>query len=138
MNNIVTAIEYIKNNSHKMLEKNNNYAVQSVKMAIEALESQLNNRWIPCKERFPENKQEVLTYYYDKDWDIHQIDTLTYYHKGEILDNDILNPQKMLIAPRDGFYIIESGSNGNPRYRLHADIITHWMPMPEPPEEVSE
>lgn len=50
MNNIVTAIEYLKNNSHKMLEKNNNYAVQSVKMAIEALESQLNNGWIPVTD----------------------------------------------------------------------------------------
>ena len=61
MNNIVTAIEYLKNNSHKMLEKNNNYAVQSVKMAIEALESQLNNGWIPCKSRLPKEGRYLIT-----------------------------------------------------------------------------
>jgi len=60
MNNIVTAIEYLKNNSYKMLEKNNNYAVQSVKMAISALEQQLNNRWIPVSERLPEKYGRYL------------------------------------------------------------------------------
>lgn len=63
MNSIDTAIEYLKNNSHKMIEKGNNYAVQSVKMAIEALELQLNNGWIPISEKWPnKNGRYLVTY----------------------------------------------------------------------------
>ena len=41
MKNIKFAIEYLKNNSHKMIENGNNYATQSVNLAIEALEKQI-------------------------------------------------------------------------------------------------
>ena len=61
MNNIKTAIEYLKNNSHKMIEKGNNYAVQSVKMAIDALEVQLTNGWIPVSEKLPEESINGIT-----------------------------------------------------------------------------
>ena len=40
MENIKFAIEYLIKNTHKMVEENNNYAVQSVGLAIEALELQ--------------------------------------------------------------------------------------------------
>ncbi len=40
MDNIKFAIEYLKKNTHKMVEDNNNYAVQSVRLAIEALQLQ--------------------------------------------------------------------------------------------------
>ncbi|HHX70440.1 MAG TPA: hypothetical protein GX708_20600 [Gallicola sp.] len=41
MKNIKFAIEYLKNNSYKMAEENNNYAVQTLNMAISALEKQI-------------------------------------------------------------------------------------------------
>jgi predicted RNA-binding Zn-ribbon protein involved in translation (DUF1610 family) len=40
MNNIERAIDYLIKNSHKMIEDNNNYATQSIKIAISALEKQ--------------------------------------------------------------------------------------------------
>lgn len=40
MENIKFAIEYLKNNNYKMVDGNNNYAVQSVSLAIEALQLQ--------------------------------------------------------------------------------------------------
>jgi len=40
MENIKFAIEYLKNNSNKMVEENNNYAVQTCNLAIKALEIQ--------------------------------------------------------------------------------------------------
>ena len=40
MDNIKFSIEYLIKNTHKMVEENNNYAVQSVSLAIEALELQ--------------------------------------------------------------------------------------------------
>lgn len=41
MNNIEKAIDYLIKNSHKMNEHNNNYATQSIKIAISALEKQI-------------------------------------------------------------------------------------------------
>ena len=40
MDNIKFAIEYLMKNIHKMVEDNNNYAVQSVRLAIKALQLQ--------------------------------------------------------------------------------------------------
>lgn len=40
MDNIKFSIEYLIKNTHKMVEENNNYAVQSVSLAIKALEIQ--------------------------------------------------------------------------------------------------
>lgn len=41
MDNVRLAINYLIENGHKMVENNNNYAVQSIKLAIEALEKQI-------------------------------------------------------------------------------------------------
>ena len=40
MDNIKFAIEYLMKNIHKIIEDNNNYAVQSVRLAIEVLQLQ--------------------------------------------------------------------------------------------------
>ena len=47
MDNIKFAIEYLIKNTHKMVDGNNNYAVQSVSLAIEALEKQIPQKGIP-------------------------------------------------------------------------------------------
>ena len=41
MDNVKFAIDYLIKNGHKMLENNNNYAAQSIKLAIKALEKQM-------------------------------------------------------------------------------------------------
>lgn len=41
MKNIEFAIEYLINNSYKMAEENNNYAVQALNIAVDALEKQM-------------------------------------------------------------------------------------------------
>lgn len=40
MDNIKFAIDYLIKNTHKMVEENNNYAVQTCNLAIKALETQ--------------------------------------------------------------------------------------------------
>lgn len=108
----------------------------------------MNNQWISVNDRLPEHKQEVLTYYYDEDFDIERKEILTFCQRGDVLDtpidlsgktveerffNNFINP-KIIIAPKDGFYISEIGKDGNLHYRRHADIITHWMPLPDGPK----
>lgn len=98
--------------------------------------------WISV-ESLPESGQEVLVYYFDKGFDIHQICIVTYFKKGDVMNIAIPNkydiPEKNLLdalfnknneikAPEDGFYIKE-----NVGFRKHANIITHWQPLPEPP-----
>jgi hypothetical protein len=105
------------------------------------------NGWIEIKERLPESGQEVLVYWWDKGFDIHQIHTATYFKKGGVMDTVIpkkydmpeknlldalFNPENEIKAPEDGFYIYDYIRDG---FRKHADVITHWQSLPKPPEE---
>lgn len=102
--------------------------------------------WISVKERLPENGQEVLTYYFDESYDIHQISILDYFRAGAVMDElvdysiespekrilDVLfNPNRQVKAPEDGFYVNDEAEETH--WRKHADIITHWQPLPTPP-----
>ncbi len=104
--------------------------------------------WISVKESLPESGQEVLVYYFDKGFDIHQICIVTYFKKGDVMDTAIPNkhdiPEKNLLdalfnkdneikAPEEGFYIYDYTDKHNIGFRKHADLITHWQPLPEPP-----
>jgi hypothetical protein len=67
------------------------------------------NRWIPCSERLPEIDKDVLVYYtLWKDNPIH-IAHLQY--------------DCMLFESSDG------------EFNFKASAVTHWMPLPEPPEK---
>ena len=101
--------------------------------------------WIKIKDELPESKQEVLVYWCDEPFgNIHQIHLLTYFKKGDDIGwefkDEIANPEARLLdaisnrnnrilAEEDGFYICEGET-----HRRHADIITHWMPLPKPPK----
>jgi hypothetical protein len=105
------------------------------------------NNWIEIKEKLPESGQEVLVYWWDTGYDIHQIHTATYFIKGYVMDTVIpnkydmpeknlldalFNPENEIKAPEDGFYIYDYIRDG---FRKHADVITHWQSLPKPPEE---
>lgn len=72
MENIKFAIDYLKNNSYKMAEENNNYAVQTSNMAIEALEKQMPKKPIE-NGLLPNNRYKYLCptcnrLYWDKEF----------------------------------------------------------------------
>jgi len=109
------------------------------------------NSWISVKDDLPESGEEVLTYYFDEGYDIHQISILDYFRKDEVMDevvdysidspelrllDSLFNPANQIKAPEDGFYIYDEAEATH--WRKHADIITHWMPLPEPPKEVKQ
>ncbi|MGS0745583.1 DUF551 domain-containing protein [Syntrophomonas erecta subsp. sporosyntropha] len=107
-------------------------------------------RWIEVKKELPVNGQEVLIYYFDRDFGIHQMSIVTYFKRGAVMDTAIpnkydmpeknlldalFNPENEIKAPQDGFYIYDSAGSEESGFRKHADIITHWLPLPEPPEK---
>lgn len=109
-----------------------------------------NNGWISVKDRLPESGQEVLIYYYDEGYEIDAICILSYFSKGAVMDTIIptkytmweknlldalFNPENKIKAPEDGFYIYDCSDGEDCSYRRHADVITHWRPLPEPPNE---
>ncbi len=102
------------------------------------------NGWVNIKEKLPESGQEVLVYWWDKGAKIHQIYTATYFKENDVMDTVIpdkydmpeknlldalFNPKNEIRAPEDGFYIYDNG------FRKHAEVITHWQPLPKPPKE---
>ena len=68
--------------------------------------------WIKCSSRMPEDDDSVLVY-------SRKFETFSIaFHMGK---NRVM---------KEGWYVIEeNGYAGNIRH------VTHWMPLPEPPEE---
>jgi hypothetical protein len=103
------------------------------------------NQWISVQDKQPKSGEDVLVYWWDEPYEIHQIHLLTYWRKGDVMDESYEELKKLaevgltsgeeewLLAPEDGFYIYE-GNKERP-WRKHADLITHWMPLPNPPNK---
>lgn len=103
------------------------------------------SNWISIKDQKPKSGEDVLAYWWEPD--IHQIHMVTYWRKGDVmeyvmmgdhkcpgknlLDVILENPKNAFVALEDGFYIYE-GERFRP-WRKHSDCITHWMPLPNPP-----
>ena len=66
------------------------------------------NRWIQCSERLPETGTDVIVYY-------------PYWQESPVQ-----------IAHLQHDYYLWETSDGE--YNLPAKAVTHWMPLPEPPE----
>jgi len=97
------------------------------------------NQWISVQDKQPKSGQDVLVYWWDEPYEIHQIHLLTYWRKGDVMDESLVGlisgEEGQILAPEDGFYIYE-GDEDRP-WRQHADLITHWMPLPNPPNKLS-
>ena len=79
-------------------------------------------KWIPVTERLPEDGDQCLVtvkykYAYEKEYSI-DVDVATYRPEGGYID----------------YWDTYNDWNEGQQY-LH---VTHWMPLPEPPEEVRE
>lgn len=82
-------------------------------MAISALREQEERRWIPVTERLPdENGKYIVNACYDI-WDSTIVMVAEYYSGSRTWYDECC----------------ECSLEG---------IVTHWMPLPEPPEEVSK
>ncbi len=69
----------------------------------------MNNEWIPCSERMPDEGEYVLVY----------TDVLKCIYIGTK-------------SNKPDSHVFISANHG---YRLNC---THWMPLPEPPEQIKE
>lgn len=85
----------------------NGVSDEAIDMAIKALEKQATSEWIPCKERLPENNEWVLC-------------TIDY---GDI--------QVATVLRREG----NSRWLDIDDWSYDFDIVTAWIPLPEPYEE---
>lgn len=122
------AIE-ILNPEHREHYKNLDEVNEACRMGMEALE---RTRWIPCSERLPEELEPVNVVWVN--------------HSPEQYHQEIKNvPQKATaVYYRGKWYwwsclcedlLAEYGANTVDF--VDSDIeITHWMPLPEPSEEV--
>lgn len=124
---------------------------------IDSLQSQLAERereaqrWIPVTERLPDSGERVLVYWYEPDYEVHQTHICEYYRKGDVVEDEVEpmgdTPDERLldvvlggrgnkIIEQDGFYVFDCvDGTGMCKWRRHSDCITHWMPLPAPPEE---
>ena len=110
----------------------------------------MNNKWIDVNKKLPKSGQEVLVYWYEED--LHQVHILSYFEEGDhfgVEDIDDLDQFSSKVerllggifmkgreVEKTGFYIYSTNEKGYSKYRLHADIITYWMPLPMPPNDL--
>lgn len=89
-----------------------NYSVlrEALDMAIEALE---RTRWIPVSERLQDDLKECLLYL------------------------KLENGNQMAVGYFD-IFIKKYFAMVHPYEALKEEIVTHWMPLPEPPEMVPD
>ena len=93
-------------------DDNGNYVnVENKSLAEIYMDGARNGKWIPCSERLPEFGVDVLVY--AKTWEDH-----------------------IQVAHRQYDGIMWELSDCE--YYFSKSDVTHWMPLPEPPEEVQD
>ncbi|MFA5448861.1 MAG: hypothetical protein WC292_00245 [Clostridia bacterium] len=98
--------------------------------------------WNNIKDKTPKSGETVLAYWWEED--IHQVHMLTWYEKGdkftgEDLQRGMIDMLELVHGVYDrkveetGFYFLEINKEMETLFTPHADIITHWMSIPAPP-----
>ena len=127
-------------------------AVQAVSdacvLAVASLREQGERRWIPVTERLPENEVDVLIAYTRKGisgysysgvctafhTDGHtSTEDSSYNWEIDYVDMDYDEEADAYIVPEGWWETVDFGEEFSP---VDADV-THWMPLPEPPKEVT-
>lgn len=96
----------------------------AVSAGIAALHEIGKNRWIPCKERLPEQDREVLLCIYGSD--------LIMAQEGETLAEAVERTRREIVRVTVGF-IGSDGWYGADWFPMMV-APTYWMPLPEPPK----
>lgn len=134
------AIE-ILNPEHREHYKNLDEVNEACRMGMEALE---RTRWIPCRERLPDTETEVLALC--RRGGVSFVCPAMYEDGTIITSESIWNWNEiegygLYSEEADDWYIPEGWweyrqFNGDDVYNNIIDCaVTHWMPLPEPPEE---
>ena len=111
----------------------------------------MKNEWIKVNDKLPDEGIEVLTCYWLEASKRLEIGTMTWYKKGTEMDrkfdrdmthslferlrNTLYSEKYAVLAPEDGFYMLEWGPDGDNERRKHKGCITHWRPFPDGPKE---
>lgn len=83
-------------------------------------------RWIPVTERLPEDDKEVRFY---NDGHLTMVTVLVYDEYSGIKTANRLN-----VPPCGNPYLDQNATNGW-EWSNNCKLVTHWMPLPEPPKE---
>lgn len=101
------AILILQNDAYVLYEDDSPYDRQAYTLAVKALEAQ---KWIPVTERLPKTSEDVIVFAY-----------------GNMIR--IWSLERMHYTTADVYWECEDGSNEE------VDVVTHWMPLPEPPKD---
>ena len=111
------AIKILKSKMDGSVDTSYEWA-EAVRMAIKALK-QPKSCWIPCSERLPEEKKDILICFKDgRDCPWSQIQ-VGHLGEHEVEDNDFREIGKVKVWYTDRFYYI-------------FDKVIAWMPLPQP------
>ena len=117
--------------------------LKAIDFAVAALREQEERRWIPVTERLPENETDVLVAYtrkgvrgcsYSGVCTAFHTDGRTSTENSSYdweIDMDYNEEVDAYIVPEDWWETVDFGEEF---FAVDA-VVTHWMPLPEPPKE---
>ncbi len=118
------AIKLLKADKDLISRKVTRHTFYEYEEAIQALEKQKNNGWIPVSEKLPEINKHVLLFLKDAKGEMAQVVGFLY----QVDDDDFRKQFNGEFAAFDGDYVV-------PAF-LVKELVVAWQPLPEPYKEV--